>query len=954
MTPAASTAQAAGAGWRRLANRLGIDLRPGEAAPAALLFLCFFLFITFQYATRSVRQSAYISDLGAANLPWVYLALALCSYPFLRIYSRFADRMARHHLIAATCFVTALSMVGFWWLFQFSLRWIPVVLYVWISIIYVMTVSQFWSFSNHVFDPRQAKRLFGFIGAGGLLGGIAGGQMARVVSAVADTRSTFLVAAVVLLSAVGVIYLVHRLRPGDLEFGAGATVLAKLEKTTGGFALIQGSRHLQLIAAVLILTVMVARVVDLQFNWAVEQATTTLEERTRFYGNFYSIMGISAFLFQLLFTSRIHRVLGVGFAMRILPVTMAIGTGVLFGAAAILPAALLMAASVLKVGESGLRYSLDQATRELLFLPVPSKVRVKAKAFIDVFVQPSAKGLAALLLLSVTFGLLTAVQTGWISLALIACWLAVTVWAYREYVRSFRRGLKQRTVDTELPINLSDVRTLELLVQSLGSSDRRQVLHSLELLASNGRGNLVPPLLLYHDDPEVRLKTLEVLAQEGRRDAAPLVERRLADQDPNVRAEAVRVLGRFHGKNICELMYPRLREAEPSIRAAAVACLANHGDEEMTREATEVLSDLLSDADPEVRKEAAKAIGAIHEPQYQEHLVQLLYDRDSGVTRETIGAVRRRVARDGYNPLYVPTLISLQQKRRVKHEAREALVALGEPVIPALVHFMNDPDETKWVRRALPKTIARIVTPAAAQALTDSLGQPEDSFLRRKLIEALAGLPSDLRESVDSERVGEEVRREAQRYLQTLAGLFSIGMTQKGRLAGPVVVWESETLEPDLVDRLLGERLEEQLNNLFGLLAVVHPPRHIWASHRSLLSRQAALRNHALEYLDNTLTGEMRRDVFAVIDDSELSEKLRLAKKLFGISTASRIETLREFLTAPAGSDGDAMNMTLAALYAVYTDRLTDLYPLVEEVRGSTADPLITETATWVTQRLGL
>ncbi len=276
------------------------------------------------------------------------------------------------------------------------------------------------------------------------------------------------------------------------------------------------------------------------------------------------------------------------------------------------------------------------------------------------------------------------------------------------------------------------------------------------------------------------------------------------------------------------------------------------------------------------------------------------------------------------------------------------------PVIPALVHFLNVPDETKGVRRALPKTIARILTPAAAQALTDSLGQPGDSFLRRKLIEALAGLPSDLRESVDSERVGEEVRREAQRYLQALAELFSIGMTQKGRLAGPVVVWESDTLEPDLVDRLLGERLEEQLNNLFGLLAVVHPPRHIWASHRSLLSRQAALRNHALEYLDNTLTGEMRRDVFAVIDDSELSEKLRLAKKLFGISTASRIETLREFLTAPAGGDGDAMNMTLAALYAVYTDRLTDLYPLVEEVRGSTADPLITETATWVTQRLGL
>jgi len=145
-------------GWRRLASRLGIDMRPGEEAPALLLFLCFFLFTTFQYTTKAVRQSAYIDGLGAANLPWVYLTVAICSYPLLRLYSAFADRLKQHHLIAATSGVIAGSMVAFWWLFQYSWPWIPFVLYVWISIVYVMNFSQFWSFSNHLFDPRQAKR----------------------------------------------------------------------------------------------------------------------------------------------------------------------------------------------------------------------------------------------------------------------------------------------------------------------------------------------------------------------------------------------------------------------------------------------------------------------------------------------------------------------------------------------------------------------------------------------------------------------------------------------------------------------------------------------------------------------------------------------------------------------------------------------------------------------------
>ena len=91
----------------------------------------------------------------------------------------------------------------------------------------------------------------------------------------------------------------------------------------------------------------------------------------------------------------------------------------------------------------------------MLFLPLPSSLRVKAKAFIDVFLQRSAKGLGALLLLPVTFGLMTAVQAGWIALVLIALWFVAAGAAYRAYVTSFRAGLKQRSVDTVVPIDLA-------------------------------------------------------------------------------------------------------------------------------------------------------------------------------------------------------------------------------------------------------------------------------------------------------------------------------------------------------------------------------------------------------------------------------------------------------------------------------------------------------------------
>ena len=262
-------------------------------------------------------------------------------------------------------------MFAFWWLFQFDFWLMPAVLYVWISIAYIMTVSQFWLFSIHVLDPRQARRLFGFVGAGGLLGGVAGGQVARLVSNAMGTRTTFLVAAAILLTATALITLVHRLQAASEEPSAGTGRAEKADKAKGGFEVIGGSRHLQAISTVLVLTVVVAQIVDIQFNWSVEQAITGLDARTAFYGNFYSVMGISAFVFQLAFTSRIHRALGVGVALKVLPVTMAIGTVALFVAALMFPAILLTAAFMLKVGENGLRYPAPRPRPDTPIEPPP-------------------------------------------------------------------------------------------------------------------------------------------------------------------------------------------------------------------------------------------------------------------------------------------------------------------------------------------------------------------------------------------------------------------------------------------------------------------------------------------------------------------------------------------------------------------------------------------------------
>ena len=170
-----------------------------------------------------------------------------------------------------------------------------------------------------------------------------------------------------------------------------------------------------------------------------------------------------------------------------------------------------------------------------------------------------------------------------------------------------------------------------------------------------------------------------------------------------------------------------------------MASLLGGGEPEGAQRAEEVLAELVANDDPEVRAETARALGQVAAPTASDVVVQLLYDRDLAVVRAAIGTVRLRFDRGGPNPLYATILISLMANRRLKHEARDALVAQGESAVEQLLLFMKSPDEQIWVRRAMPKTIALIGIQSGADALIENI-DASDAMLRSKIIEALVYL----------------------------------------------------------------------------------------------------------------------------------------------------------------------------------------------------------------------
>src|SRR5262245_22627550 len=254
-------------------------------------------------------------------------------------------------------------------------------------------------------------------------------------------------------------------------------------------------------------------------------------------------MSTIGFVVQVWLTSKIHRYLGIGFALMVLPVSLGT-TGVIM-----LLNGALWAPSLARILDQSLRYTVDKTTREILFLPLPGDIKLKAKSFVDVTVDRAAKAAAALLLIVLVqpWGLnLNWQRLSIASLVMTIAWIFMALRARKGYLQAFRNSLETREVQaSELRLNVADLTTIETLVQELAHPDPRRVVYAIDVLESIDKRNLVTPLLLYHESPVVRRRALDALGAV-RSDIAeqwvPHIRRLLGHADSGVRAAAIGAL----------------------------------------------------------------------------------------------------------------------------------------------------------------------------------------------------------------------------------------------------------------------------------------------------------------------------------------------------------------------------------------------------------------------------
>ncbi|RMF58479.1 MAG: hypothetical protein D6743_17635, partial [Calditrichaeota bacterium] len=629
---------------RSLLQKL-VDLRPGEGKRTALMSAYLFLIIASHNILKPMTRSLFVSNLGPSQLPILYIVLALTGGVVVVVYLRLSANARLDRLINRTSLFLILNLLVFRFLLSLEAQasWLLYTLYIWASLYGVLTTTQFWLLANFLFNAREAKRLFPFLTTCAILGGIAGGYIARfTVRLVGGTPNLAFFAMAFLGVTTVLMNLAWRSRtetpkPGrkdrPVESGESFKVVGEV------FRLIAHSRHLALLVGIVAFTFMVVQIADFQFIAFASQEMSSTDDLTGFLGFWVSNLSILALIFQVLFANVIIRRFGVVATILFLPTILLLSSVWVFFSYG------LVSILTLKIGDGAFRHSINKVGTELLYLPIPAEIKRKTKAFVDMFVDRFARGVAGVLLLVFYTKMgLSVSHISLIAVALAAAWIALSLTTYREYVNSFRQAIHKRRIEADLVnISIDDENIIRTLIRSLTSGNDRQVVYALRLLESVKKDvDLIEPLrrLLEHPAADVRLHTLHLIQQHEYRELLPEVKQRLGDPDELVRREAVRFYARFADEPTAELLSVWLHTPESELREAALFCAAE--DPQLARHLiTPQLIDSVLHSTPRARAQLADALGELQDEKYNVYLLKLLEDTETEVRRHALRSACR-------------------------------------------------------------------------------------------------------------------------------------------------------------------------------------------------------------------------------------------------------------------------------------------------------------------------
>jgi len=378
---------------------------------------------------------------GIENLPWLFTGTFLVMLIAVPFFGWVASKYSREKFIPYIYGFFILIIVTFFLLFSSGLEHTHIAraFYIWASVYNLFIISVFWSFMADIFSNSQAKRLYGFIAAGGTIGAISGPVITIFMVQFTSPTNLLVLSACLLM---GAIICVKKLNHWQLSLKKNKDKPAEHSKINlpmggnpfAGIKLVATSPYLMGICLFMLLYTTLSTFLYLQQAEIIKTNISNPAERTAIFAGMDFAVNTLTILIQVFFTGRIINFFGLGKTLIVVPIALAIGLFIL-GLSPILP--VLIVVQVLRRAGN---YAIMKPAREILYVSLGKEEKYKAKNFIDTTIYRGGDAVSAWF-----FGGLRAVGLGLAGIAFIGVPIAL-IWAWV----SFRLGNENEKINSKV------------------------------------------------------------------------------------------------------------------------------------------------------------------------------------------------------------------------------------------------------------------------------------------------------------------------------------------------------------------------------------------------------------------------------------------------------------------------------------------------------------------------
>ena len=564
-----------------------INIKSKERKPAALLFFMFFSIVSATITGASVRDAVFLTQFDKSYLPVMFITIAVVMAGVIALYKKLTAGQDQIFVISISGALFSVSL----FLLQSNLSglFIPV-LYIWMEVVTILSIFQFWILAGEVFNARQAKRIFTLMGAGGSFAGMGAGYGIKpFVSTFGSENLLFLTIFFIGISVV----MAQMLRPFRMPHKHKKVNSKPVPKSKTEF-----EPYLKSIALLIGLAAFVSKIIDYQFKMMAADAFPNQNDLVSFFGTFYMFTGAATLIMQFFVTGFILTRFGILAGLLILPISLAIGSSGFFAFGT------LSAVFIAKFSDQVFRFSTNNAVQEILWLPVAPEKKKRVKPIIDGTIRSGLEGLAGVLIFAlVSFKLVSQDNIHWLSL-LVILGVLFGLWnSFRlkdSYVNSLMKAIENRQLNLDdVEFDINDSHIVDTIDKTLKDDDELKQLFALDLLWTLPLHPWKNTLqhLFHHGSNQIQRAVLE-LAWHQPGIITDLLLLNSINEESELAPFAISCAGDRMIPGIAEKVSPFLKRDNPSLSAAAAVGIlkqdSNHHESKL------ILDSLMESDDPTI------------------------------------------------------------------------------------------------------------------------------------------------------------------------------------------------------------------------------------------------------------------------------------------------------------------------------------------------------------------